>query len=329
MSLEGFKNYLQQIKVEDEVIKQSLQVITEFNDSLHENRKSIETVTINDLHNFVNYLVENKKNSLDNFIALMWYSSFIKNNDILVALYEYEDGYEVFDNLATKLAEIKGEENKTEVFKEITLPPLGTHASKKPPITKKVIEQLEAKIDTETCKKVLSSGLHSVPKERYQAARQKYLEIADIDKFLEYRHTQFVKQLEQHKKEGTLFFTQEITDDVLDYVRTNPEIKGVRDGDIVYEAKIPYMAHKYVNEKDEIRKKYHYCHCFWVRESLVDSEIKVSPMFCYCSAGFHKQYWDAVFDEDVKVEVVNSILKGDNFCRFAVHLPKEGINLEE
>jgi hypothetical protein len=124
-------------------------------------------------------------------------------------------------------------------------------------------------------------------------------------------------------KEKTLYFTQEIDGEVLEYVRNTPTCQnGVREGDIIYVTKIPYMAKKYLREKDPKKKRYYYCHCPWVREAI-KSDTKISPNFCYCSAGFEKRPWDVIFDQPVKADVIESVLKGDFVCKFAIHIPKE------
>jgi hypothetical protein len=59
-----------------------------------------------------------------------------------------------------------------------------------------------------------------------------------------------------------MFYANEIDEEVVEYVRKNPEIMGgVRVGDVIYETKIPYMAKKFLHEKDEKMKRYYACHC--------------------------------------------------------------------
>ena len=123
--------------------------------------------------------------------------------------------------------------------------------------------------------------------------------------------------------DGTLYYTQPITDDVLAYVRETPTCGGgVREGNEIRVTKIPYQADAYLHETDEQRKRYLYCHCPWARTSLLHPEAAVSARFCQCSAGFEKQSWDAVVDEPVTVDVVRSVLQGDLVCEFRVHLPE-------
>jgi hypothetical protein len=51
--------------------------------------------------------------------------------------------------------------------------------------------------------------------------------------------------------------------------------------------------------------------------------VRVSPTFCQCSAGFHKKSWEVIFGRPLKAEVVETVLAGDAWCKFAVHLPEE------
>jgi hypothetical protein len=132
--------------------------------------------------------------------------------------------------------------------------------------------------------------------------------------------------LEQIRDEGGLFFTQPITDEVIGFVRAHPEIaQGVRDGEVLYEVKIPYMAVEYLAETDERMKRYYYCHCPWVRESLKEGDVRVSPTFCLCSAGFHKKSWEVIFDQPLKAEIVETVLRGDPWCKISIHLPEEAL----
>ena len=131
----------------------------------------------------------------------------------------------------------------------------------------------------------------------------------------------FVAQLEKVMAEGRLFFSQPVTPAVIEYVRQDPEIGGgVRQGNVIYESKIPYMTRDFLAENDPTRKRYLYCHCPWAREAILTGE-PVNEHFCNCSAGFHKRNWEVIFEQPLKAEVLESVLRGDERCRFAIHLP--------
>lgn len=185
------------------------------------------------------------------------------------------------------------------------------------------MERLEANLDEETSRRILISGPHAGPKEYYLDERRKFLQSKNIDDFLKKRHQEFVNLLEKHMKQNTLFFNQEIDEENLEFIRKNPTIhSGVRKDNVIYETKIPYMTKEYLHEKDEKMKRYYYCHCPWIREAI-RSGMEISPNFCYCSAGFHKRPWDVIFDQDVKADVIETVLKGDLVCKFAIHIPRE------
>ncbi len=117
-----------------------------------------------------------------------------------------------------------------------------------------------------------------------------------------------------------------ITDDVIEYVRTHPEVQqGVRVGNVIYESKIPYMTREYLAETDPRMKAYYYCHCPWVRESLRQGNGRVPAVFCNCSAAFHKKPWEVIFGQPLRADVLESVLKGDSHCRFAIHLPEDAL----
>jgi hypothetical protein len=186
--------------------------------------------------------------------------------------------------------------------------------------------RLESRVDAETCREILADSLRDLKDEWYLAERAKFQECGSIDEYLARKGQDFVAQLEQIRDEGGLYFTQPVSDEVIDYVRAHPEIlHGVREGDVLYEAKIPYMTQEYLAETDEALKRYYYCHCPWVRESLVAGDVRVSPTFCQCSAGFHKKSWEVIFDQPLQAEVVETVLAGDAWCKFAIHLPAEAL----
>ncbi|MDH5481275.1 MAG: MGMT family protein [Candidatus Bathyarchaeota archaeon] len=326
MDQEGFRDFCTKRSLHKEVTQAHIKMVKEFEAFLKKKGKNkyLSNATAPDLQSFVAHLMKNKKNTWENFLALLRYSRFSNNRKVEVALLELMDGSEVLQNLSDAVRRTVGETKRDAIFKGIELPPLGTHSKDKPKITKKVMERLEAEFDEKACREILSSGLHGpIPKKVFLPERKKFRKSKSIDDFLEKRHKEFVDELEKHRREKTLFFTQEIDEEVVEYVRKTPTCQnGVREGDTIYVTKIPYMVKKYLHEKDEKKKRYYYCHCPWVREAI-KSDLKISSNFCYCSAGFEKRPWDVIFDQSVKADVIKTVLKGDLICKFAIHIPKE------
>jgi predicted hydrocarbon binding protein len=56
-----------------------------------------------------------------------------------------------------------------------------------------------------------------------------------------------------------------------------------------------------------------------VRAALRMGEA-VPPSFCHCSTSWDRQLWEGVLGRPVEVEVVKSLLKGDERCVHAFRL---------
>jgi hypothetical protein len=330
MNIEGFKQFCKKRDLYKDNLNEALKIVKDFNDFLIESERTIDIAREQDVHAFAQKLIDKNKSKLETFYPLISYSHFSGNNEMLVALYELIDGSEVLNNLSKALFSAVGKKQTEDLLRGIDFPKVGTPSSKKPIITKQVIERLVEALDEKTCHKVLISNLHGMPKEFYKRRRENFLKAKNIDEYLKQRHADFIKTLEKHRDEKTLFFTQEIDDNVIEHVKNNPRIEGgVREGKIVYVEKIPYMTKKFLTEKDENLKKYYYCHCPWVREALKTGEIKIPSKFCDCSAGYYKTQWEVILDQPVEVETIETILEDDSRCLFAIFLPKEIVQESE
>ncbi len=98
---------------------------------------------------------------------------------------------------------------------------------------------------------------------------------------------------------------------------------GVREGSLLYITKIPYNTKQYLAESDPTLKRFYACHCPWARQAIKNGNIHLNAVFCNCSGGFSKKPWEVIFGQTLKVDLLESALKGDSRCRFAVHLPEK------
>lgn len=271
---------------------------------------------------FSKKLIDEGQNTRENFTTLARFGLFIKDNPVFVAFLEILDGGEAQENLYQRVAERYGESLRDEVFAGIGVAPYGTPTPEKPKYMHPVIERLQLAVGEESCREFLSNCLRDLPDEYFAKERELFLASNDVDEYITHKKDKFVEQLETCQREGRLFFAQEITDEVMEFVRNDPEIGGgVRIGNIVYETKIPYDTKNFLAETDPTLKRYHYCHCPWAREAIKSGE-RIAPIFCNCSAGFHKKPWEAALGHKIKADVLESVLQGDSRCRFAIHLPE-------
>jgi hypothetical protein len=325
----GFRELLGTRHLEPPQVERSVAAVRRFEEFLQRCRPGATAAqaTAGDVERFLEELdrtaIHAASDPAADALAIGRYALLTHNDEVLVAVLERIDGAEVPANLSRTLAELVGEERRDEVFAGLEIPPISAPGERKSAFMRQLVERLVGRIDAETVTTALTSGLHFVPREAFAEERTRFLAAPDIDAFLEDEHRRYIEHLANLKDEGTLYYTQPITDDVLDYVRATPTCGGgVRRGDEIHVTKIPYQADLYVHETDEVRRRYLYCHCPWARESILHPGAMVSARFCECSAGFEKQYWDAVLDEPVRVDVVLSVLQGDPVCEFAVRLPE-------
>jgi hypothetical protein len=329
MDKEGFYNFLQTRNLSDEQVEQQVAAVERFEAFLQAMQppNQLEGASAEAARAFVDRLIAEGNNTENNLLALARYGRFIKNHILYVAILELLDGAEVLEGMYRKVGQVLGEQMRHAIFGEIALPPLGIPNQEKARITQVVMERLENQVDNETYRQIFSDSFRDLGDAGYLPDKTLYEEIGDFDRFLEVKRQQFIALLERIKNEGGLYFTQEITDEVIDFVRNNPEIsEGVRQGDILYVTKIPYMAREFLAETDPEKKRYLYCHCPWARQSLRQGERPVSARFCQCSAGYHKKGWEVIFGHPLQADVLESVLQGDMRCRFAIRLPPEALS---
>ncbi len=270
---------------------------------------------------FSRLLIEEGMNNRANYMALVRYCRFIRDDEAMVAFLELVDGGEVGENLYRMVGERFGLDIRDEVFAGIGVAPYGTPSPEKPAYVQPVVSRLERQIGAEASSEFLSACLRDLPAEYFLPEYEMYSTSADIDDYLRQRKDAFMAELEACQREGRLFFAQEITQGVLDFVRNDPEIGGGRRvGNVIYETKIPYMAQKYLDEDDPTTKRYYACHCPWARDAIRKGDVEPAKTFCQCSGGFHKKPLEAALGKPLRVEVLESALRGDTRCRFAIYL---------
>ncbi|HEY43746.1 MAG TPA: hypothetical protein G4O11_07170 [Anaerolineae bacterium] len=321
MDTEGFRELLITRKLTDEKITASIALAERFEAFIDTTSGQPDTETT---WAFCKILIEEGQNTNDNFLTLARYGIFKKNNDIYIAILELLDGAEAQPNLYQKVGDMFGEAVRDEVFAGIGVSPLGRPSPERPHDMFPVIERLIDKVGQKESERLLSTCLRDLPDKYFRNERRKFAKAHDIDDYLKKKHRSFVRWIRKCQREGQLFFAQEITDEVVAFVKENQEIEsGMREGNLIYVSKIPYNAKHYLAETDPILKRYYACHCPWAREAIKNGNMRLNAVFCNCSGGFHKKPWEVIFGQTLQVEVLESALKGDFRCRFAIHLPEK------
>jgi effector-binding domain-containing protein len=111
-------------------------------------------------------------------------------------------------------------------------------------------------------------------------------------------------------------------DAVLDFMEADPGWgeRPHRAGNVITATKAPRDRQAYEKAGTDAERRNAYCFCPLVRNHLDGS---MPPTFCYCGSGWYRRQWEGAIGRPVKIEIVKSILKGDDVCQFAIHLPQD------
>ena len=324
MDEKGYRNYLETRQIQAEQIEQHISAVEHLEAYLVEQNPplSLAQAGREAVSTYIETLTAAGADSYEQLLALVRYAYFSQNQPAYLAVLELLDGAEAMGNLHRRAGDVLGTAQRDELFKDLPLPTLGTSSKDKAALMRVVMERLEQTADEAVCAELFADSLRDLSEAWYEADKKRYQEIGDLDRFLAWKRQDFISTLERLRDEGQLFFNQPVTDEVIEFVRADPEVSvGVRQGNTLFVTKIPYLAQAYLHESDPQKKRYLYCHCPWARESLRQPEGPVPARFCQCSAGYHKKPWEVIFEQPLQAEVLESVLQGDLRCRFAIHLP--------
>ncbi len=182
--------------------------------------------------------------------------------------------------------------------------------------SRQAMNRLDSLVDEDKRREIMTGCACQYPRSNLQAMKDRYAETGDID---------LVHQMLQEQFESFLLHTLRLEDElVLQIVRQGWGAAGVKEGNTIIATKIPKSGFlvQYMHETDPEEKRQYYCHCPRVREVLKTSNT-ISPTYCYCGAGFYKGIWEEILQEPVEVELLQSVLSGDDVCTIAIHLPAE------
>ncbi len=180
--------------------------------------------------------------------------------------------------------------------------------------TCQVIERLEEYADLETRQEILVDCHCQYPPEDLQDVKAAYRDSGQVEAALE---------MLQDKFETFLRESLELEEELIEEIRRRGwGLAGVRQGSTVIATKIPKSGYlrDYLNESDPLQKRRLYCHCPRVRE-VVGEDPVLPGEYCYCGAGYYQGIWEEILGRPVQVEVLQSVLGGDEVCQVAVHLP--------
>jgi predicted hydrocarbon binding protein len=216
--------------------------------------------------------------------------------------------------LSQCLSELAGEEIRKEVMAGSER--LSAHSNREHVIawSQQAMEKLDSLVDHNERKLIMTGCACQYPKSDLHEIREAYEETRDFD----LAHRMLQEKFESFLRDD-LSLTSETIDEI---VSKGWGLAGIKEGNQIVATKIPKSGYlkDYMEETNPDTRRQYYCHCPRVRDIVKTSET-ISPTYCYCGAGFYKGIWEEILQRTVGVEVVETVLSGDEVCRIVIQLP--------
>jgi hypothetical protein len=281
----------------------------------------LDTCSVEDVKSYIASLLAKGEIKSETLLAMARYFYLENRHDIYIYFTKLFGGMGVLENIKRRAEKYAGEETAQKIFDGFTLPPLGTAIEEVPKYTNDLMARLKKHTSPDLYKKILAGNNHGVPEQSMQSEKELYEKSESLAQYLKERHERKVAELQQYCDTGQIWYEQEITQPVVDFVASNQEILSAveKDGKL-YVTKIPYDPAAYLTAKTDKEKNYYACHCTFAREAIMSGHDAVNSDWCYCSAGFGKFPFEVILGRELDVKVINSALDGDGFCRFEIDL---------
>ncbi|MGD8462885.1 MAG: hypothetical protein PVI09_03375 [Anaerolineae bacterium] len=162
---------------------------------------------------------------------------------------------------------------------------------------KAAMQRLEERVpDERTRHDILSGCADRFPPDRIQRLRARYQREGDIDALLAF--------MRADRTLGDLSWYE----------------APIREGNIIHVTKDPVLPERYSAAATKEERRAAYCHCGVLREALARG-LTMPGTYCDCGAGWYRQLWEGILERPVRVDVLRSVVQGDDRCSFAIHLP--------
>jgi hypothetical protein len=327
VKIEAYREYLRERGISDDTIEEQMVVVGDFVEFLAGiGLEEINAAGHEEAYGFAQTLIADGRNTLENFTFLRSYADWLGHRELYVALLELMDCHNALEVLAGEIEGGHSREVRDRIFDD-PLPPLGADEGERCAYTQAMMARMAQQITSKESRAAWFQVQHGIPAfhwhESDRADRETYRQCGeDIDEFLALKRRERDDLLTRLCDEGKLWYTIEINDKVLQFIKSDPEMEGGRrEGNKVYITKVPYKAARYLDEADPKMKRYYACHCPLVREAILRDE-PISPHVCYCSLG-HASHYLAGLGQELEGEVLESAVLGDTRCRFVFYLPSE------
>jgi effector-binding domain-containing protein len=197
------------------------------------------------------------------------------------------------DRLALAVGELLGADARKQVMMGSELLSPETGKEERASWLCRAVERLDKLADDDQKYEILSKCAHVFPEQRIQKLRRLFLETGEIGSVL-----------------------KEMAEDPDWYETPVMEASGIR------VKKVPYNRKAFDEATSSEEKRKAYCHCPMVKEFF----DKTPSSFCYCGSGWYRRLWEGITGNQVRVRIVKTLVKGDDYCEFIIEIPHDRLS---
>ncbi len=177
--------------------------------------------------------------------------------------------------------------------------------------SKVLIKALKEEVADKDIATIFCKSACHMPHEKLEGVKQIY----ESTQSIELAHTALLEMFKTDIKEY-----KKMSDDQLEEVLSKGwGAAGILQDDIIIATKIPSQFHDYLNETDDLKRKYYYCHCPRVRKELLENS-DLDSIYCNCGGGFYSDIWEYITGKEIDIEVVKNLFDGDDVCQFKIKI---------
>jgi hypothetical protein len=317
------KEYCQKRGLPSEAVQKAIAAVGELESFLAGRGKTLASAAVPDIQAHIAGLSAENRITPDHLLTLARYFYWTGRNEIYIYFTALLNSQGVVGAISARIAAEEGETAANAVFDGVEMPPLGTPPAEMPDFTRRLMASLAARLPRGKLRRLLAGNNHEIPQESFLPEKAHYEKAASLDAYLADLHRRNVAELQEHCDSGKIWFEQVITQDVVDFAAGNPEIlSAIRAGNKLYTTKIPFDTSAYLRAQTPEERRFHLCHCPFVRHALREPGGSLDADWCYCSGGFVKYPFEVILDKELEVELLESPLLGNDRCRFCIILPE-------
>ena len=180
--------------------------------------------------------------------------------------------------------------------------------------SEEAMNKLDELVDENQKYEIMTECSCQYPRSNLKQFHELYQETQDVQLVLNKMQEYFEKVLRNQMKLDDKY--------VKEIIERGMGMAGKLDGNKIIATKIPKSASisEWFEESDPNKKRALFCHCPRIRDVLDDPNNILPTHYCLCGAGFYKGIWEYILEKKVKVEVLETVMNGDEVCKIAINL---------